>query len=153
VLDRNWLTIGSLILALPLVAVEPGVKVQFVGGTVSGIAAKTNSYLDLTGDDTLLFHLGKEELGIAYRKINTVEYGQSVSRRYAEAVLISPLLLLSKSRKHFVTIGYVDPEGKQQALVFRVEKSDIRSVLAGLEARTGRRIEYQDGEARKAGKG
>jgi hypothetical protein len=153
VLDKNWLTIGSLILALPLVAVEPGVKVQFVGGTVSGIAARTNSHLDLTGDDTLLFHLGKEELGIAYRKINTVEYGQSVSRRYVEAVLISPLLLLSKSRKHFVTIGYVDPEGKQQALVFRVEKSDIRSVLAGLEARTGRRIEYQDGEARKAGKG
>jgi hypothetical protein len=76
-----------------------------------------------------------------------------VSRRYAEAVLISPLLLLSKSRKHFVTIGYIDREGKQQALVFRVEKSDIRSVLAGLEARTGRRIEYQDGEARKALKG
>jgi hypothetical protein len=46
-----------------------------------------------------------------------------------------------------------DQEGKQQALVFRVEKSDIRSVLASLEARTGRRIEYQDGEARKAGKG
>ena len=126
---------------------------QFVGGTVSGIAAKTNSRLDLTGADTLFFHLGKTELGIAYQKINTVEYGQSVSRRYVEAVLISPLLLLSKSRKHFVTIGYVDPEGKQQALVFRVEKSDIRSVLTGLEARTGRRIEYQDGEARKAGKG
>ena len=82
-----------------------------------------------------------------------MEYGQTVSRRYAEAVLISPLLLLSKSRKHFVTIGYVDETGKQQALVFRVEKSDIRSVLASLEARTGRRIEYQDNEARKAGKG
>jgi len=153
VLDINWLTIGSFVLTLPLVAAEPGVKVQLVGGTVSGIAAKTNSHLDLTHADTLFFHLGKTELSIAYQKINTVEYGQNVSRRYAEAVLISPLLLLSKSRKHFVTIGYVDPEGKQQALVFRVEKSDIRSVLASLEARTGRRIEYQDGEARKAGKG
>lgn len=138
---------------LPLAAAGPGVKVQFVGGTVSAISAKTTSHLDLTGSDTLLFHFDRTELGIAYQKINTVEYGQSVSRRYAEAILISPLLLLSKSRKHFVTIGYVDQEGKQQALVFRVEKSDIRSVLAGLEARTGRRIEYQDGEARKAGKG
>jgi hypothetical protein len=82
-----------------------------------------------------------------------VEYGQTVSRRIAEAVLISPLLLLSKSRKHFVTIGYVDEEGKQQALVFRVQKGDIRSVLASLEARTGRRNEYQDNEARKAGNG
>ena len=63
------------------------------------------------------------------------------------------MLLLSKARKHFVTVGYADADGKQQALVFRVQKGDIRSVLAGLEARTGRRIEYQDDEARKAGKG
>jgi len=76
-----------------------------------------------------------------------------VSRRYAAAILISPVLLLSKSRKHFLTIGYTDPDGRQQALVLRVEKGDIRSVLAGLEARTGRRIEYQDAEARKAAKG
>jgi hypothetical protein len=62
-------------------------------------------------------------------------------------------LLLSKARKHFVTLGYVDAEGKQQVLVFQVGKGDIRSVLAGLEARTGRRVEYQDDEARKAGKG
>jgi hypothetical protein len=46
-------------------------------------------------------------------------------------------------------MGYEDIEGKQQALVFRVEKGDIRSVLASLEARTGRRVEYQDDEARK----
>jgi hypothetical protein len=58
-------------------------------------------------------------------------------------------LLLSKSRKHFVTLGYTGSEGQQQALVFQVEKGDIRTVLASLEARTGRRIEYQDDEARK----
>jgi len=52
-------------------------------------------------------------LRIAYQRINTIEYGQTVSRRYAAAILISPLLLLSKSRRHFVTIGYVDEEGKQ----------------------------------------
>ncbi len=68
----------------------------------------------------------------------------------AAALLISPVLLLSKSRKHFVTLGYVDGDGKQQVMVIRVEKGDIRSVLAGLEARTGRRIEFQDEEARKA---
>ena len=144
---------GYFVLALPLAAVEPGVKAEFIGGTVSGIAAKTNLRLDLTGADTLVFHSGNTELGIAYQKINTVEYGQNVSRRYLAAVLISPLLLLSKSRSHFVTIGYVDEAGKQQALVFRVGKGDIRSVLSSLEARTGRRIEYQDSDARKAGKG
>ncbi len=144
---------GCLVLALSLAAAEPGVKVQVAGGTVSTLAAKSTLRLDLTGADALVFHSAKSDLGIAYRRINTLEYGQNVSRRYAAAVLISPILLLSKSRKHFVTIGYVDEEGKQQALVIRVEKGDIRSVLAGLEARSGRRVEYQDGDARKAGKG
>jgi hypothetical protein len=136
-----------------LLAVEPGVNVQFVGGTQSGLAGKAKLRLDLTNAEALIVHRDKTEFGIAYRKINTVEYGQTVSRRYAEAILISPVLLLSKSRKHFVTIGYVDEAGKQQALVLRVEKGDIRSVLASLEARTGRRVEFQDREARKAGKG
>jgi hypothetical protein len=43
-------------------------------------------------------------------------------------------------------------EGKQQALVFRVDKADIRATLVSLEARTGLKIQYQDPEARKGGK-
>ena len=122
-------------------------------GPSRGFPPESGARLDLTGRDSLQFHCGKTEIEIPYQKVNTLEYGQSVSRRYAAAVLISPMFLLSKSRKHFVTIGYVDAEGEQQALVFQVDKKDIRSVLTGLEARTGRRIEYQDSEARKAGKG
>jgi hypothetical protein len=61
--------------------------------------------------------------------------------------------MLSKTRKHFLTIGYTDDEGKQQALVFEVDKHGVRAALASLEARTGRRIEFQDEEARKAGRG
>lgn len=142
---------SGLILALSITAAQPGVKAQFIGGTLSGVSAKSSARVDMTGEDALLFRCDKTETSIAYRRINSVEYGQNVSRRYAAAVLISPLLLLSKSRKHYVTIGYSDAGGKQQALVFRVEKGDIRSLLASLEARTGRRIEYQDDEARKAG--
>ena len=124
-----------------------------VGGTLLEIPAKTAVRLDLTDNSVLVLRFGKQEMRIPYQKVNTLEYGQNVSRRYAAAVLISPMLLLSKSHKHFVTLGYVDADGKQQALVLRVDKGDIRAVLTGLEARTGRRVEYQDDEARKAGKG
>ena len=68
-------------------------------------------------------------------------------------VVISPVLLLAKRRKHYLTIGYVDENGAQQALVFQVDKNDVRAALVGLEVKTGRRVEYQDDEARKAGKG
>jgi hypothetical protein len=69
------------------------------------------------------------------------------------AVLISPLFLLSKKRQHFLTVGYSDEEGRQQAMIFRVNKDDIRAMLVSLEARTGRKVEFQDDDARKAGKG
>ena len=137
--------------AVALTAAEPGVKAQFMGGTLAGVSAKSSARLDLTSAEALVFRCRQTELRIPFQKINTLEYGQTVSRRYAAAVLISPVLLLSKARKHFVTIEYLDPAGNQQALVFRVEKGDIRWVLASLEARTGRRVEYQDDEARKAG--
>ena len=152
-LCNRWVILAGFVFALPIVAAEPGVKTRFVGGTVPGVVSKTSVRLDLTGPDELLFRCGKTEVRVSYQKVNTLEYGQNVSRRYAAAILISPVLLLSKSRKHFVTIGYVDADGKQQAMVLRIDKGDIRSVLTGLEARTGRRVEYQDGEARKAGKG
>jgi len=150
---RSVLQPAVFALALSMAAGEPGFKAQFIGGTLPGVAPKSDARLDLTGADVLVFRCGKIALAIAYPRINTVEYGQSVSRRYAAGILISPVLLLSKTRKHFVTLGYSDAEGKQQALVFRVDKRDIRSVLASLEARTGRRVEYTDDEARKGGKG
>ncbi len=146
------LGVGGVLLAYPAMAAQPGFKAECVGGTVAGIPPKTSARLDLSNPDALTLRYGKTEIRIDYRRINTVEYGQNVSRRYTEAVIISPLLLLSKSRKHFVTVGYADEAGQQQALVFRVGKGDIRSVLASLEARSGRRVEFQDDEARKAGR-
>jgi hypothetical protein len=150
-MSRKYLLLCGLGLTLSIVAAQPGVPAQFVGGTLPEIKAKSHARLDVTGNEALVFAWGKTELRIPYSKVSTLEYGQKVSRRYAAAVLISPVLLLSKSHQHFVTLGFEDSDGRQQALVFRVEKGDIRSVLAGLEARSGRRVEYQDDDARKAG--
>jgi hypothetical protein len=146
-----WLLAGGSILALALSAAEPGFKVEFMGGTLAGVRAKSNARLDLGGADAMVFRWSGQTLSVAYPKIDTLEYGQHVSRRYAAAVLLSPVLLLSKARQHYVTLGYLDAEGKHQALVFQIGKGDIRSALASLEARTGRRVEFQDEEARKAG--
>jgi hypothetical protein len=148
---KTVLALLSLALAASA-AGDSGYHAQFVGGTLAGVPAKSKAQLNLTAPDALIFVCRGQTLNIGYSKIDTLEYGQNVSRRYAAALLISPLFLLSKSRKHFVTIGYTDRDGKQQALVFQVEKGDIRSVLTTLEARSGRRVEYQDEEARKTGR-
>jgi hypothetical protein len=126
--------------------------VEYVGGTV--ISDAQHGVLRTTDAQFFEFR-GKRETPIRldYGRINLVEYGQKVDRRYVAAVLVSPMFLLAKKRAHFLTVGYTDDEGRQQAMVFRVDKKDIRSLLVSLEARTGRKVQYQDEEARKAGKG
>jgi len=146
----TFVALSAFVLAVPSAAAERGFKTQYVGGTVPDIPLKSDAVIYLARADSLRVDCGKSALAIPYQKIESLEYGQNVSRRYVAAVLISPILLLSKSRKHYVTVGYVDSQEHQQALVLRVDKGDIRSLLAALEARTGRRVEYQDEEARKS---
>jgi hypothetical protein len=128
-------------------------RVEFVGGTTAQLSPGTAGSLEVADDRYLAFYTKKTQVRIAYQRINLIEYGQQVDRRLALAVAISPVFLLSKSRKHFLTIGYSDDDGKQQALVFRVDKTGIRPALVSLEARTGLKVQYQDQEARKAGRG
>ena len=141
--------IAAGVFAPRLPAREAGARAELTGSTVPDFPMKCDVRIDLTGDGEALFITRRLTLHVPYEKVNTVEYGQHVGRRYAEAILISPLMLLSKSRKHFVTVGYTDANGRQQALVFQVNKSDVRAVLAGFEAKTGRKIEYTDDDARR----
>lgn len=152
--------IGPLLVAaagialLPLLqASAPGARVHYVGGTGAGLIQKSEVRIELSGDADLVLTSKGASLHIPYASVNDVEYGQKVERRVAEAILISPILLLAKRRVHFLTIMFTDVEGHQQAMVFRVDSGDVRSLLVGLEARTGRKVEYQDDEARRAGKG
>lgn len=141
------LLVGAL-----LQAGNPGSPVEYVGGTLS-LPVNAAGRLDATGDARLALRLKQTTLEIPYDRVNLLEYGQKVSREYVAAVLISPMFLLAKKRKHFLTLGFTDDQGRQQAIVLRVEKDHVRSVLASLEARTGRKVTYQDEEARKAGRG
>ncbi len=154
--SRHTLGMGRCLLALLLAtsaaAADKGERAEYVGGTL-GALDHASGAIDLTDESYFHFRSRTGNVQVAYDQINVLEYGQNVSRRYAMAVVISPLLLMSKSRKHFLTVGYTDDAGKQQALVFRVDKDHIRTVLVVLEAKTGRKVQFQDLEARKAGKG
>jgi hypothetical protein len=149
---RSRSCVLALILVAAASAADHGASVDYVGGTLPSPPSRSG-VIDLTDDQNLQFKTKKADLRIPYERINLIEYGQQVGRRYAMAIVISPMLLLSKSRKHFVTLGYTDDAGRQQAMVLRVGKGHIRALLVSLETKTGRKVQYQDAEARKAGKG
>src|SRR5579884_3682259 len=154
---RAPILIIALLIALGgmcvITARQTGGRVEYVGGTIAQIPAGCQGYAQTLDEQSFVFYSHGASWRVPYESINLLEYGQDVNRRLAAAVLISPLFILSKARQHFLTVGYTDDQGKQQALIFRVDKGDIRLILATLEARTGRRVEFQDEEARKAGRG
>jgi hypothetical protein len=148
----RWLGLLCVCAAI-LVGKQPGSRAEYIGGTRSDIPGTSSGEIRLT-DRTFFVFISKQiDVRVPYERINLIEYGQKVSRRYVEAVIISPLLMLSKKRQHFLTVGFQDDDGQQQAMVFRVDKDDIRLALVALEARTGQEVRYQDEEARIAGKG
>ena len=142
-----------ILLAFAALAGGRGGRAEYVGGTIAEIPDGCAGQLDSVDEQYFVFYSKGASWRISYEQINLVEYGQKVDRRYLAAIVISPLFLLSKKRQHFLTLGYTDEEGRQQAMVFKVNKDDIRFLLVGLEARTGRKVQFQDDEARKAGKG
>lgn len=137
---------------LPVFA-DDGTGAEYVGGTLANMPEQASGKIRTTDELFVEFRAKGKEVSVAYDKINLLEYGQNVGRRYIMAVVISPIFLLSKSRRHFLTIGYTDEKEKQQAMVFRVSKGKVRALLVSLEARTGLKVQFQDDEARKAGKG
>ncbi len=147
------MAVSLLALAAAAAAGQLGGKAQLVGGTLSGIPGGATGMVRTADADAFIFETAGSTLRIPYSRINLVEYGQDASRRVVLAWVISPIFLLSKSRKHFITLGYTDEEGRQQAVVLRVDKGLVRPALAALEARTGRSVQYQDAEARKFRKG
>lgn len=144
-----FILIISSLLALQA---ETAGKVQYAGGTIVNFRPGTGGEVSIAAR-ALLFQTREQRLEIPYDRVNLIEYGQNASRRVVLAAVVSPMFLLSKSRRHFVTVGFRDSDGQQQALVLRIGKGTVRAMLASLEARTGLRVAFQDDEARKAGKG
>jgi hypothetical protein len=92
---------------------------------------------------------------IAYASIQDLKFGQHVSRpvvtTLASAALGGPMALLVRpaSRRHYLTITFLDEERRNQVVILELGKEIVRSTLSTLEARSGKPVEYQDEEARK----
>lgn len=128
-----------------------GRKAEYVGGTLTTLTEQSEGRFDTTDENALVFIPEKHrEVLIPYKKITELEYGQKAGRRIGVAILVSPLALFSKKRNHFLTITYKDAAGKEQAAVFELGKEIVRTTLKIVETRSGKDIQYQDEEARKA---
>lgn len=126
---------------------------EYVGGTENQLKEGTEGTSSEKDEKNFLFTYKGGTLAIPYDQVNDLEYGQKAGRRLGVAIALTPLALLSKKRKHFLSIGWKDEQDKQHAAVFQLGKEVVRTTIVTLEARTGRKVEYEDDEARKSGMG
>lgn len=156
-MQRSIFSVAAIIVLVAhtgLLAVDSK-KAQYIGGTVGTIKENSDGRLSTSNEEFVTFTADRKGvlLHIPYTAISELEYGQKAGRRVGMAILISPLALFSKKRKHYLTISYKDAAGKDQAAVFELGKDIVRITLKIVETRSGKDIQYQDDEARKSGVG
>jgi hypothetical protein len=77
--------------------------------------------------------------------VTEISYGQDVHRRVGTAIGLAvislglgALMLLSKSKKHFVGLTWADGD-KKGGMAIQCDKNNYRGILAGLEGITGKK--------------
>jgi hypothetical protein len=148
------------IVNIPLWAGLGSDKAMYVGGTVSAIPQKTEGKLNTDDSKMASFDWKKgAPWQLPYDKVTSLAYGQHAGRRVGATIawgvttfgIMALPMLLSKKRRHYLTLEYVDSTGASQAAIFELGKDAIRTTLKSMEVRTGKKIEYEDDEARKSG--
>jgi hypothetical protein len=143
-----------LCLCFPAVALAAGpsevpankYKVVYDGGSLIGVKAGEGAKLYIEEKQIRLLK-GKDEqlVAIPANAVTEISYGQDVHRRVGAAIGLAvisfglgALLALSKSKKHFVGLTWVDGD-KKGGFAMQCDKNDYRGVLAGLEGITGKK--------------
>ena len=117
----------------------------YLGGTV-GLFSGTGGMLSTEAEDLLFKPLSQAvTLQISFKAITAIEYGPQPGQRVPAVVIVS------KKRGQYLTVNWMNDSGKEQSTVFELSKEIVGSTLAGLEAKTGKSIQYQNEEARHAG--
>src|SRR5215471_3703234 len=80
-------------------------------------------------------------VSIPYNKIKSLLYEKSSRPRYTETILVSPFFLFSKTKKHFLTIQYTDPNGAGAFCMIHMDKSNASDIANTAQAEIGKPVE------------
>jgi hypothetical protein len=144
--------VAVLCVLIPMTAVanDGSYKVSYDGGSISEAKAGTSAKLFIEANQ---IRLTKGETALATvpaSAVTEISYGEDVHRRVGTAIGLAvvsfgvgALMALSKSKKHYVGITWVDGD-KKGGFVMQCDKNDYRGVLLGLEGVTGKKAVDSD---------
>jgi len=124
--------------------------VTYDGGSLPDLKAGTASKLFIDGNQIRLVRDKADVSTIQASTITEISYGQDVHRRIGAAIGlavvslgIGALMALTKSKKHYVGLTWVDGD-KKGGFAMQCDKNDYRGVLAGLEGISGKKAVDSD---------
>jgi hypothetical protein len=118
------------------------IQATSTGQKKAGTTVKGTLFFDADNKTVnFLQESGSPAVSIKYDSIRNLMYEKASKPRYAEAVLISPLFMLSHSKKHYLTVQYTDASGEGKYAIVRLDKSNVRQAVACAEAQTGKKVE------------
>src|SRR5437867_467556 len=109
----------------------PSDKAVYRGGTVIGLPENTEGAVTTTDEHNFIFSHKGGRFTLPYDRVNFIEFGQKAGRRLGLAIAVSPVLLLSKKRRHFLTVNYLDEDGRQQAKIGRASCREREEMYEG----------------------
>ena len=125
-------------------------KINYDGGSLQGIKAGTDAKLFIDPNQIRVVHDKDTLVTIPAASVTEISYGQDVHRRVGAAIGlavfslgIGALMLLSKSKKHYVGLTWANGDQKG-GFAMQCDKSDYRGVLAALEGITGKKAVDSD---------
>jgi hypothetical protein len=89
----------------------------------------------LKGDD-------REQFSIPAKAVKEVFYSRVAGRRIKTAILVSPLLLFTKGKKHYMTVSFNDGASQVGAVEFKLDKNNYRGALRAVEEVSGVTMSY-----------
>ncbi len=138
-------TLLCMLLPAAGMAGDNSYRVVYDGGSVPDVKAGTGLKLFIDGSQVRFTRDKKELVAIPASAITEISYGQDVHRRVGTAVAVGiftlglgALTALSKSKKHFVGLTWVNGD-KKGGLAMQCDKNEYRGILAGLEGITGKK--------------
>ena len=87
---------------------------------------------------------GQKFFSIPATAVNEIFYSRVSGRRIGAAIIVSPLLLFSKGRKHYMTLSFDDGGKQKGAIEFKLHKNNYRGVLRTVEQITDLTMKVDD---------
>jgi hypothetical protein len=120
----------------------------YVGGTEK-IDEGSEGSSSVGNEKEFVFEYKDGQLVIPYDQVTELEYGQQAGHRVGLSIAM-PLAALAKKRRHFLTISWKDEKSQEHDAVFELGKSIVKSTIETIESKTGKKVDFQDDDARKS---